>query len=243
MTVYDTVQTAGKNRQISTHLNSWDLWKFWTMTTQKLSILQAFQHFSPKCKIQFLQNSPNEFIRFLSECVRNLLHGNLHDLKKEQVLKYRKQIHSLFLVRTTWKNSVYKKGLLLINTISPFVISEHFVLVPFSVYNSNIIKPTVVTKKELPTYQSEEKSTYQIESVKKDINKTFLLKMILSLIKFYLHLTLNFWPRTFKFCMEGTLEFLWQTLLRHWNVKTRRFQILFFYFTWCCWYYTRLGFE
>ena len=48
---------------------------------------------------------------------------------------------------------------------------EQFVLVPISVYNSNIKKPTVVTKKELPSYQSEEKPTYQIESVKKDINK------------------------------------------------------------------------
>ena len=49
-------------------------------------------------------------------------------------------------------------------------------LVPISVYNSNIKKPTVVTKKELPTYLSEEKPTYQIESVKKDINKSFFAK-------------------------------------------------------------------
>ena len=48
---------------------------------------------------------------------------------------------------------------------------EQFVLVPISVFNSNIKKPTVVTKKELPSYQSEEKPTYQIESVEKDISK------------------------------------------------------------------------
>ena len=53
---------------------------------------------------------------------------------------------------------------------------EQFVLVPISVYNSNIKKPTVVTKKELPSYQSEEKPTYQIESVKKDINKNLFVK-------------------------------------------------------------------
>ena len=53
---------------------------------------------------------------------------------------------------------------------------EQFVLVPISVYNSNIKKPTVVTKKELPSYQNEEKPTYQIESVKKDINKNFFAK-------------------------------------------------------------------
>ena len=41
---------------------------------------------------------------------------------------------------------------------------------------TNIKKPTVVTKKELPSYQSEEKPTYQIESVKKDINKNVFAK-------------------------------------------------------------------
>ena len=53
------------------------------MTTQNLSILQAIQHFSPKSKIQLLQNSPEEIIRFLSESIVNLLHGNLQDLKKK----------------------------------------------------------------------------------------------------------------------------------------------------------------
>ena len=53
---------------------------------------------------------------------------------------------------------------------------EQFVLVPISVYNSNIKKPTVATQKELPTYQSEEKPTYQIESVKKNINKNLSSK-------------------------------------------------------------------
>ena len=49
-------------------------------------------------------------------------------------------------------------------------------LVPISVYNSNIKKPTVVTKNKPPSYQSEEKPTYQIESVKKDINKNLFAK-------------------------------------------------------------------
>ena len=42
--------------------------------------------------------------------------------------------------------------------------------------------------------------------------------------------------------MEWILEFRWQTLLRHWKVKTRRFRIIF-YSTCCCWYYAQLGFE
>ena len=44
-------------------------------------------------------------------------------------------------------------------------------LVPISVDNNNIKKPTVVTKRELPNHQSEEKRTYLKESVKKDINE------------------------------------------------------------------------
>ena len=53
---------------------------------------------------------------------------------------------------------------------------EQFVLVAISVYNSNIKKPTVVRNRELPTYQSEEKPMYQIESVKNDINKNLFAK-------------------------------------------------------------------
>ena len=48
---------------------------------------------------------------------------------------------------------------------------EQFVLVPISVYNIKLNKPTVVTKKELPSSQSDDKPTYQIESVKKEIQK------------------------------------------------------------------------
>ena len=53
---------------------------------------------------------------------------------------------------------------------------EQFVLVPISVYNSNIKKPTVVTKNELPRSKSEGKPTYQIECAKKDNNKNLFAK-------------------------------------------------------------------
>ena len=84
--------------------------------------------FSPKSKIQLLQNSPKEIIRFLSESIVNLLHGNLQDLKKRASLKKSKRNPRTFfgqinLERKT-KNSVNKKGLLLRKTISPFVISH-----------------------------------------------------------------------------------------------------------------------
>ena len=45
---------------------------------------------------------------------------------------------------------------------------EQFVLVPASVYNKSAQS---VTKRELPKYKAEQPPTYQIESLKRDINK------------------------------------------------------------------------
>ena len=80
------------------------------------------------CKIQFLKTCPKEFIRFLSECINNLLQGILSEVKRRHVLKYRDEIHELSLKRTTWKQRrrlfLSQKRLLLIKTISPFVINH-----------------------------------------------------------------------------------------------------------------------
>ena len=85
-----------------------------------------FQHFSLACKIQFLKTCPKKLIRFLSECIVNLLQRILSEVKRRHVLKYRDEIHELSSKRTTWKQRrsflSSQKGLLLIKTISPFVI-------------------------------------------------------------------------------------------------------------------------
>ena len=47
---------------------------------------------------------------------------------------------------------------------------EQFVLVPASVYNKNLITQTV-TKQELRKYQPSQNPKYQIDSLKKEINK------------------------------------------------------------------------
>ena len=47
---------------------------------------------------------------------------------------------------------------------------EQFVLVPASVYNKSVTAQSV-TKQELPKYKAEQHPTYQIDSLKKDINK------------------------------------------------------------------------
>ena len=47
---------------------------------------------------------------------------------------------------------------------------EQFVLVPASVYNKSVTTQSV-TKQELPKYKAEQPPTYQIDSLKRDINK------------------------------------------------------------------------
>ena len=52
---------------------------------------------------------------------------------------------------------------------------NQFVLVPASVYNKSLITQSV-TKQELPKYQPSQNTTYQIDSLKKEINKKLFSK-------------------------------------------------------------------
>ena len=52
---------------------------------------------------------------------------------------------------------------------------EQFVLVPASVYNKNLITQSV-TKQALPKYQPSQNPTYQLDSLKKEINKNLFSK-------------------------------------------------------------------
>ena len=47
---------------------------------------------------------------------------------------------------------------------------EQFVLVPASVYNKSVTTQSV-PRQELPQYRAEQPPTYQIDSLKRDINK------------------------------------------------------------------------
>ena len=47
---------------------------------------------------------------------------------------------------------------------------EQFVLVPASVYDKSVTTQSV-TKQELPKYKAEQPPTYQIETLKRDVNK------------------------------------------------------------------------
>ena len=77
------------------------------------------------------KNLYKKFIRFLSDCIVNLLQENLSEVKKKShVPKYRDEIQELSVKRTTWKQRISllssQKGLLLLETISPFVIDHLF---------------------------------------------------------------------------------------------------------------------
>ena len=96
--------------------------------TQNLSTLQVLQSLSRKCKSHFLQSCPKEFIRFLCECIVNLLKGNLQAIKRHHVVKFQDEVWLLSLKRTTWKQRrnvlLSENGLQLIAVITPPVINH-----------------------------------------------------------------------------------------------------------------------
>ena len=97
---------------------------------------------------------------------------------------FQNEVGLLSLKRTTWKqrrdNLASERGLQLIKVITPPVINhlfdmDHFVLVPASVYNKCLITQSV-TKQELPKYQPSQNPTYQIDSLKREMNKKLFSK-------------------------------------------------------------------
>ena len=132
------------------------------MNTQNLSTLQVFQLLSRKCRSHFLQSRSKEFVRFLCECIANLLKGNLQAIKRHHVVKIHDQFWLLSLKRTTSKQRrnvlLSKMGLQLIPVITPQLIicldMEQFVLVPASVYNKSVTTQSV-TKQEFLKYEAD----------------------------------------------------------------------------------------
>ena len=52
---------------------------------------------------------------------------------------------------------------------------EQFFLVPASLYSKSVTTQSV-TKQEFPKYRAEQLPTYQIDSIKRDINKKLFVK-------------------------------------------------------------------
>ena len=162
----------------------WSSPKFWTMNTQNLSTLQVFQSFSHKCKNLFLQSCPKEFIRFLCQCIINLLEENLQSIKRNHVAKFQSEFRLLSLKRTTWKQRrdilASERGLQLIKYITPPVINHlswYGVVCPRSCFcvQQNFDYPVSygAGTSKVSTFTN---PTYHVDSYKKEINKKLTSK-------------------------------------------------------------------
>ena len=80
---------------------------------------------------------------------------------------------------TFWRPKMAYSSLkfLLLPSLTICLDVEQFVLVPASVYNKSLISQSV-TKQELPKYQPSQNPTYQIDSLKKEINKKLFFKAV-----------------------------------------------------------------
>ena len=183
---YVIVQTPDPFPQSFISRTSWNSQKFWTIKTQNLFNLQVFQSFSHKCRKFFIQSCPKEFIRFLCERIISLLKGNLQSIKRHRITDFQSDVRQLFPKRTTWKQIrdilASEKGLQLVEVVNLPVIN-HFVLI-WSCLSSFLLLCTtkvrlpiqLVTKQELPKYQPSQNLTYQIDSLKEEINKNLFSK-------------------------------------------------------------------
>ena len=100
--------------------------------------------------------------------------------KRNHVTVFRNEVCLLFLERITWKQKgtfwFSEKGLQhkkFINLPSKTISldMEQLVRDSASVYNNKCLKTQKLTKQELPKHQAEQTSTYQIDSLKEEINK------------------------------------------------------------------------
>ena len=85
-------------------------------------------NFFPQMQKSFPSVLPKKFIRFLRECIINLLKGNLQSIKRQHVTKFQSAVRLLSLKRTTWKQIrdllASEKGLQLIKVITPPAINH-----------------------------------------------------------------------------------------------------------------------
>ena len=83
---------------------------------------------SLNCKNHFLRSCPKNFIRFLSECIINLLKGNLQSIERHHLAKFQSEVRLLSLKRTTRKQTrdilASERGLQLIKVVTPPVINH-----------------------------------------------------------------------------------------------------------------------
>ena len=123
-----------------------------------------------------------KFIWFRCESIVNRLKGNLRKTKRHRMASIRDRVPLPNLKRTTWKQrkdfqafeKVYRSfKFLLLRSLTIGLDMEHLFLVPASRCNK-ILNTEAVTKQELSMYQALQNPTYQIDSLKKWINKNII---------------------------------------------------------------------
>ena len=133
------------------------------MNTLDISTLQAIQHFSVACKIQYQKTCPIYPISrrvHRQPAARKLVRSKEKTRPKVQRRNSRTVVKKNNLEATKKSPFVAKRIFAHKNSL-PFhhYSMEQFVLVPLSVYNSST-SPTTVTRQELPKYKPEQTPTY-----------------------------------------------------------------------------------
>ena len=180
---YVIVQTPDPFPQNFIFLTGWNSQSFRTMNTQNLSTLHVIQSFSHKCKSLFLQSCPKKLIRLLCECMINLLKGNLQSIKRHHVAKFQSEVLLLSLKRTTRKQRrdilASERGLQFINFFIPpgiNYLSWYGAVCSRSCFCVQKKFDYPVSYKAGAKYQPLQNPTYQIDSLKKEINKNLFSK-------------------------------------------------------------------
>ena len=100
------------------------------MYKQNCSTLKTLQKLPNKAKSTILANCDSEFIRFMVECVVNLIDGNLEGLTKQSLKRHEPILKQIYNRKhKSFRSDQRKllkspKGLALINYISPAIISK-----------------------------------------------------------------------------------------------------------------------
>ena len=154
------------------------------MRTQVLFSVQVMQSFSPKCKCCFLQCCPKKLILLLCECIVNMLKENLRSLKRHHMAKFENDVRQVSLKRTTWNQRrdilASEKSLQLFKFIT-LLVNNHLIwygaVCPLSsLCVQREFDYPVSYKAETSIVSTFENPTYQIDSLKKLINKNLTAK-------------------------------------------------------------------
>ena len=188
------------------------------INAQNYYTLKLFRSLSRKFQPAFLLNCSKEFIRFLCECIVNLIEGNLTGVRKNQFVRFQKQLRKLTSKSTTinCRRLIFgsKAGITILgyiyqpcmNKFSTFFNSEvkKFVLVPKELWETR--------KRKLPEpsseiYKKEETFFPVIKKAKEEISSE---KTHLKNLRQTCNFTISTVPRHWKLWKKFTKTNGWK---------------------------------